>query len=292
MYKSLNHLPMFNRLTVPALITTLAVAPVVVSCSTNKVPLSTQQQIYAGNWVASDGTFVNIYLDGGGDFKSSNTEVTGGTATITDKTLKIGLGPIKREFKITQAPQERNGRFTMQLDGITYTKDQSSATNPVSSSSVSEVTSTTTEEKSQAAREVESKITQSWGQNFAGKLDLLNCTNDFEVKAGNSITCQASVENIPFQMKVNFQDDDGSFNWEAKGLLVLAKVEDKVVEVFRQSYGANAQADCGTSQNQKYRPSIAQDTFECTASDGGQNTTTVKITVQDDEGSFRVSPVS
>ncbi|BAT54919.1 lipoprotein, putative [Nostoc sp. NIES-3756] len=282
---------MFNRLAIPALITTLAVAPVVVSCSTNKVPLSTQQQIYAGSWVASDGTFVNIYLDGGGDFKTSNTSVTGGTATITDKTLKIGLGPINREFKITQPPQEQNGRLTLQLDGITYTKNQSGATNPVSSSSVSEVKSTT-EEKSQAAKEIESKITQSWGQNFAGQLDSLNCANEFEIKAGNSINCQASVENIPFQLKVNFQNDEGSFNWEAKGLLVLAKVEDKVVEVFRQSYGANAQADCSTSGNQKYRPSIAQDTFECRASDGGQNTTTVKITVQDDKGSFQLSPIS
>ncbi|WP_224087160.1 DUF4333 domain-containing protein [Nostoc sp. MS1] len=283
---------MFNRLAIPALITTLAVAPVVVSCSSNKVPLSTQQQMYAGKWVASDGTFVNIYLDGGGDFKTSNSEVTGGTATITDKTLKIGLGPIKKEFKITQPPQEQNGKFTMQLDGITYTNNQSSATNPVSSSSVSEVKSTTTEEKSQAAKEIESKIIQSWGQNFGGQLDSLNCPSEFEIKADNSINCQASVENIPFQMKVNFQDNEGSFNWEAKGLLVLAKVEDKVVEVFRQSYGAKTQADCSTSRNQKYRPSIAQDTFECKASDGGQNTTTVKITVQDDEGSFQLSPIS
>ncbi|WP_427158325.1 hypothetical protein ACQFX9_21425 [Aliinostoc sp. HNIBRCY26] len=113
---------MFNRLTIPALITTLAVVPIVSSCSANKTPLSAEQQTYAGNWVASDGTSVTIYLDGGGDFKASNSSVTGGATTFTDKTLTIALGPIKREFKITQPPQEQNGKFTMQLDGISYTK--------------------------------------------------------------------------------------------------------------------------------------------------------------------------
>ncbi|AUT00943.1 hypothetical protein CLI64_11320 [Nostoc sp. CENA543] len=115
---------MFNRLTVPALIATLAVVPIVSSCSANKTPLSTEQQIYTGNWVAKDGTFVKIYLDGGGDFKTSNSSVTGGATTFTDKTLTIGLGPIKREFQITQPPQEKNGVVTMQLDGITYTYQQ------------------------------------------------------------------------------------------------------------------------------------------------------------------------
>lgn len=283
---------MFNRVSVPILITTLAVVPVVVSCSTNKTPLSLQQQIYAGNWVASDGTFVNVYLDGGGDFKTSNSTVTGGTTTVTDTTLKIAFGPIKKEFKITQPPQEANGKFTMQLDGITYTKEQSNTRNTASSTSLSEVEPSTNEEKSQVAKDLESKIIQSWQQKFGGQPDSLNCSNDFEIKAGTFLNCKASVENIPFQLRVNFQDDEGNFNWKAKGLLVLPKVEDKVVEVLRQSYGVNAEADCRTSRNQKYRASIPQDTFECQASDGGQNVKTVKITVEDEEGTFQISPIS
>lgn len=278
---------MFNRLSLPVIITTFAVVPVIASCNTNKIPLNAQQQIYAGNWVANDGTFVNVYLDGSGDLKTSNTTVTGGTTVITDQTLTIAFGPIKKEFKITQPPQEQNGKFTMQLNGITYTKNQ---LNAASSPSASQVQSTTTEQKSQATEELESKIIQSWGQNFGGRPDSLSCSNEFEIKAGNSLNCQASIENVPFQLKVNFQDDKGTFNWEAKGLLVLAKVEDKVVQVFKQSYGVNAQANCGTSRNQKYRASIPQDTFECQASDGGKNIKTVKITVQDNEGTFQVSP--
>lgn len=93
----------------------------VVACA-GKTALTTEQQVYAGKWVASDGTFVQIYSDGGGDVKTSNTEVTGGSTTITADTLKIGLGPLNKEFKITKPPTEEDGKFTVELDSVVYTK--------------------------------------------------------------------------------------------------------------------------------------------------------------------------
>lgn len=87
-----------------------------------KTPLTDDQKAFAGTWVASDGTFVTVYLDGGGDLKSSNSTVTGGRTTITDTTLTIGMGPIKKTMAITQKPTKVGGREILVLDGITYTK--------------------------------------------------------------------------------------------------------------------------------------------------------------------------
>ncbi|HOD15407.1 MAG TPA: hypothetical protein PK307_00865 [Spirochaetota bacterium] len=87
-----------------------------------KIPLADDQKSFAGKWVAADGTFVAIYLDGGGDLKSSNTTVTGGKATITADSITIGMGPISKTMKITKAPKQVQGAWVMTLDGITYTR--------------------------------------------------------------------------------------------------------------------------------------------------------------------------
>lgn len=87
-----------------------------------KVPLADDQKSFAGTWVAADGTFVAIYLDGGGDLKSSNTTVTGGKATITKDSVTIGMGPISKTMKLTEPPKQVKNARVMTLDGITYTR--------------------------------------------------------------------------------------------------------------------------------------------------------------------------
>lgn len=88
----------------------------------SKTPLTKDQQVYAGKWVAKDGTYVTIYLDGGGDLKGSSTSVEGGSTTIQNGTLTIGLGPIKKTMNITAEPAQVDGVWVMELDGIQYTK--------------------------------------------------------------------------------------------------------------------------------------------------------------------------
>lgn len=92
------------------------------SMCVSKTPLGEAQKDYAGQWVAVDGTSVTVYLDGGGDFKASNTSITGGKATITDGTLTISMGPLKKEMKITAKPREARGIWTMGLDNVIYTR--------------------------------------------------------------------------------------------------------------------------------------------------------------------------
>lgn len=98
---------------------TAVISTAIAGC-VNKTPLTEAQQVYAGRWVARDDTYVQIYLDGGGDFEGSNTSITGGATTITDNTLKISLGPISQSYRITAPPQQQNGIWVMELNGIAY----------------------------------------------------------------------------------------------------------------------------------------------------------------------------
>jgi hypothetical protein len=104
------------------------------SACAKKEPLADDKKDYAGRWVAGDGTFVVIYLDGGGDFKTSNSNVSGGNAKFKDNKLVIGLGPIEKEFVVSEGPKQgANGAWVVTLDGNAYTKS-SQATSSDSSS--------------------------------------------------------------------------------------------------------------------------------------------------------------
>lgn len=104
-----------------AFVFALVIAAALAGCG-KKIPLAEDQKVFAGKWVADDGTFVVVYLDGGGDLKLSNSSVTGGRTTITADSLTIGVGPIKSTLKITEKPNNPGGRWVMALDGIRYTK--------------------------------------------------------------------------------------------------------------------------------------------------------------------------
>ena len=88
----------------------------------DKTPLSEDNKIYAGKWITNDGTWIQIYNDGGGSFERSNSSVTGGATIITDSTLEIGLMRIDAIFHIDKSPYEENGEMKMQLDGNIYIK--------------------------------------------------------------------------------------------------------------------------------------------------------------------------
>jgi len=103
------------------LLFSLVIAAALIGCG-KKIPLTEDQKVFAGKWVADDGTFVAIYFDGGGDLKTSNTNVTGGKTTITADSVTIGMGPIKKTMKITDKPKQAGGKWAMVLDGIKYTK--------------------------------------------------------------------------------------------------------------------------------------------------------------------------
>ena len=108
--------------TIMSLALALLLTAVLASC-VKKNPLAGDQRIFAGKWVAADGTFIVIYNDGGGDLKTSNSSITGGKTTFAGDTITIGLGPITKKMKITAKPKESGGKWVMVLDGFDYKKE-------------------------------------------------------------------------------------------------------------------------------------------------------------------------
>ena len=104
------------------LATLLIVTTFVISGCVDKSPLSDDNKIYAGKWISNDGTWIQIYNDGGGSFEQSNSKVSGGATAITDNTIEIGLMGIDATFSINKPPYEENGEMKMQLDGNIYVK--------------------------------------------------------------------------------------------------------------------------------------------------------------------------
>lgn len=105
-----------------AAVALVAVAALLAACGP-KTPLPDSQKEFAGRWVAADGTWVHIYLDGSGSVKTANTEITGGQVTIAGGTLKIGLFGIEKTFAVTRPPEQVDGRWILLLDNIEYVRE-------------------------------------------------------------------------------------------------------------------------------------------------------------------------
>lgn len=86
-------------------------------------PLTPAQADWAGKWVAADGTYVQVFMDGGGNYKGSNSNIDGGSATIGADSLTIGLGPVGSTFHVDAPPTDNGGVWTVTLDGVTYTRE-------------------------------------------------------------------------------------------------------------------------------------------------------------------------
>lgn len=75
---------------------------------------------YVGFWTGDDGSTITIRADGGADYRSGGTKVTGGSAVIDEsaKTLKISLASLGPSFTIDKAPSGNQ----MTLSGVIYRK--------------------------------------------------------------------------------------------------------------------------------------------------------------------------
>ncbi len=102
------------------LVCALALAAAFASCG-KKVPLADDQKVFAGKWTAGN-DFVTVTADGGGDLKVGGTTITGGKTAIAGDMLTVSMGPIKKEMKVTKKPAEDGGTWSMELDGVVYTK--------------------------------------------------------------------------------------------------------------------------------------------------------------------------
>ncbi len=92
------------------------------SCGNKPQPLNESQLKYAGTWVAPGDISFTISADGSGNFKFSNSEVTGGNVMFNDSGFKIGLFGIEKYFIINQEPYDENGDLKIVVNGTRFKK--------------------------------------------------------------------------------------------------------------------------------------------------------------------------
>ena len=101
---------------------TIVLSLLVGSCS-KKTPLPKDKLDYIGVWVSTTQDTILIRGDGSGDCKVANTSVSGGVVRFEQgNTLIIeqfGIGP---KMKIVSQPKQENEKWTMNLDGIIFTR--------------------------------------------------------------------------------------------------------------------------------------------------------------------------
>ena len=90
-----------------------------------KTPLGEERANYAGYWVAADGSNIQLWADGTGDYHSGSTRVTGAAAQFEGNTLTIKMMGIGKTWTITKPPtMNKDAKMVLALDGVEYTQQK------------------------------------------------------------------------------------------------------------------------------------------------------------------------
>lgn len=92
------------------------------SACNHKIALSPERKIYAGTWIAPNGDSVTIRPDGSGDLQVAGAQVANGGVAFTGTGLTIELFGVGTTFLVSQPPMQEGDRWTMRLNGVTYTR--------------------------------------------------------------------------------------------------------------------------------------------------------------------------
>jgi hypothetical protein len=287
----------------------------IVACNSTKQALTSEQQVYAGKWVAADGTYVQIFLDGAGSAKGSSSSVEGGSTNISGQTLKIGLGLVEQKYQISQEPKEADGKWTMKLNGITYIKEgqetanssaksssASSSSKPSEPSEPSKPTSKPSEptgkpsesapNKTEAANSGdqnkseqpwETDIKKTFKEQTGLSLKSLVCPEDTMSKVKQGVACEGT-DDTDKKIAIILKQDEGkeTIGWKAnKGLISLKAIEASI----RKKLGQSVDADC----RGKFKIAHTGDKFTCRAQDTASNQKAeIEVTVQTEDGQVKL----
>jgi hypothetical protein len=105
------------------LFTALVLVMAVGACQ-KATPLGEERAAYAGYWVAVDGSNIQIWADGKGDYHSGSTRVSGAAAKFEGETLTIKMMGIGKTWTITKPPTMKGDKMVLALDGVEYTQQK------------------------------------------------------------------------------------------------------------------------------------------------------------------------
>lgn len=175
------------------------------------------------------------------------------------------------------------------LSGCTNQPQASSGASPSPSASIvaspTIAPSPTLTSKSQATKDLESRLSKAFTDATKVPIDAVDCPAQFDVKAGNRFNCQAASAGQPFTLVVELTNPDGQFQWNTQGLLVLPKLEQFIQNRIRAKGGPDVTANCGG----KIRVAKPGDTFECKIVGAQAQTRSAQVKVKDAQGGVDIS---
>jgi hypothetical protein len=80
------------------------------------------------------------------------------------------------------------------------------------------------------------------------------------------------------------ENNQGKFNSQTRGLLILSKLEDLIQKTVKERAKVDLTADCGG----KVRPAKPGDTFTCDVKTAKGETGKAQITVKDEQGNINL----
>jgi len=181
--------------------------------------------------------------------------------------------------------------FTVALLAGCTSQPQTSVGNNVPNPSVSIVASPTitpsptATSKSQAAKDLESRLSKAFTDATKVPINSVDCPAQFDVKTGNRFNCQATSDGQSFTLVVELTNPEGQFQWNTQGLLVLPKLEQFIQNRIRAKGGPDVRADCGG----KIRVAQPGDTFECKVVGAQVQPRSAQVRVKDEQGGVDIS---
>jgi len=133
-------------------------------------------------------------------------------------------------------------------------------------------------------RKAEAALQQLYTRQAGVPIDSVTCPNNANFRAGGTFECQARAVGVNFRIQVKMGNDQGNFDSNTKGLLILSKIEDLIKRTVKERANVDVTADCGG----KLRPAIPGDSFTCQVKDRQGETRNAQVTVKDEQGNINV----
>lgn len=140
-------------------------------------------------------------------------------------------------------------------------------------------------DKPEPTRQVEASLRSLLSEMIDAPVTTTVCPEKTEVKAGDRMECRVTAEAQTFPVVVEFTNNLGAFNWSAKDLLVLSKLEAFIQTTVKDRSEINVTATCGG----KIRIAKTGEKFECQVSDQQGRSRPVKVTVKNAQGRVDVT---
>lgn len=146
-------------------------------------------------------------------------------------------------------------------------------------------TETVNTDRPELTRTVEERLKLLLAKTIDTSITAAVCPEKSVAKAGDRMECQVTAESKTFPVMIEFTNSLGAFDWSAKDLLVLSKLEAFIQATIKDRSEIDVAANCGG----KIRLAKTGEKFECQISDQQGRSRPVKVTVKNAQGRVDVT---